>query len=287
MIGSLLVTLPSSYKGGSVVIEHQGEQVTYRRTRQPLSFIAFYADCQHEIRPIKEGHRVALTYNLLLEGDAADQAPPQDTTDALAERLRAHFQTPPSPRFAGDPRGGSAPPRRLVHLLDHQYTDRGLAASRLKQDDAARVAALREAATRTDCEMARTLLPFWHQAVRAEGSAELMANTLRVMDGLADAELAASLLEPFRIEELKRFLSDGATTELEWPLNKEDRKHVHGIIDMHELPVTHETRRQGRPYTLILTKTEALFEREVAERKRWQKDLEWLRKQEAMFTPSS
>jgi hypothetical protein len=36
------------------------------------------------------------------------------------------------------------------------------------------------------------------------------------------------------------------------------------------------TRRQGRPYTLVLTKTEALFAREREARIRDETDLEWL-----------
>jgi hypothetical protein len=42
--------------------------------------------------------------------------------------------------------------------------------------------------------------------------------------------------------------------------------------------VRHETRRVGRPYTLELTKTEALFEREAAERRSRRADLDWLAK---------
>jgi hypothetical protein len=41
-------------------------------------------------------------------------------------------------------------------------------------------------------------------------------------------------------------------------------------------PVSHVTRRGGRPFTLVLTKTDALFEREAAERARRARDLEWL-----------
>jgi hypothetical protein len=36
------------------------------------------------------------------------------------------------------------------------------------------------------------------------------------------------------------------------------------------------TRRQGRPYTLVLNKTEALFAREQEARARDETDLEWL-----------
>ncbi len=62
----------------------------------------------------------------------------------------------------------------------------------------------------------------------------------------------------------------------EWPLAKERRQHVHSRIDAAELPVTHVTRRQGRPYTLVLTKTDALFARELQARARDETDLEWL-----------
>jgi hypothetical protein len=47
-------------------------------------------------------------------------------------------------------------------------------------------------------------------------------------------------------------------------------------IDTAELPVSHLTRRQGRPYTLVLSKTDALFTREREARIRDMSDLEWL-----------
>jgi hypothetical protein len=37
-------------------------------------------------------------------------------------------------------------------------------------------------------------------------------------------------------------------------------------------------RRAGRPFTLVLMKTNALFEREVSERELWERDLRWLTK---------
>ena len=47
----------------------------------------------------------------------------------------------------------------------------------------------------------------------------------------------------------------------EWPLATDRRRHVHTQIDSAGLPVRHQTRRQGRPYTLVLTKTDELFTR--------------------------
>ena len=42
--------------------------------------------------------------------------------------------------------------------------------------------------------------------------------------------------------------------------------------------MSHTTRRAGRPFTLVLMKTDALFAREVAEREHWRSDLGWLKK---------
>jgi hypothetical protein len=72
------------------------------------------------------------------------------------------------------------------------------------------------------------------------------------------------------------FLVDPARRSFEWPLAKERRSHVHSRIDRAELPVEHQTRRSGRPYTLVLRKTDALFTREREARRHDQDDLDWL-----------
>jgi len=83
---------------------------------------------------------------------------------------------------------------------------------------------------------------------------------------------------------LRAFLSDKSRRTFEWPLAKQRRQHIHSRIDAAELPVSHLTRRQGRPYTLILTKTGALFAREQEARIRDESDLEWL---EAKWAPGA
>ena len=72
------------------------------------------------------------------------------------------------------------------------------------------------------------------------------------------------------------FAEDKSRRTFEWPLAQQGRRHVHSRIDAAELPVTHQTRRQGRPYTLVLNKTEALFAREQEVRIRDETDLKWL-----------
>ena len=51
---------------------------------------------------------------------------------------------------------------------------------------------------------------------------------------------------------------------------------VHTRIDSAGLPVRHQTRRKGRPYTLVLTKTGELFAREKDARQQAVSDLAWL-----------
>jgi hypothetical protein len=77
---------------------------------------------------------------------------------------------------------------------------------------------------------------------------------------------------------LGEFLTAENRVQFEWPLGKDARRHVHQAIDAHDLPVTHATRRSGRPFTLVLRKTEALFAREAAQRRTWQQDLAWLQR---------
>ena len=58
---------------------------------------------------------------------------------------------------------------------------------------------------------------------------------------------------------------------------------MHGVIEGHRLPVTHTTIREGRPYTPVLTKQAALFEREAADRSRRKTLMTWLKEQHHAF----
>ncbi len=152
MIGTLVVTLPSNSTGGALVVDHSGASTTYRSSKTSLSFIAFYADCRHEVRPVTSGYRIALTYNLLLGGDTTSSvaAPVDpDLTRQLTGHLDTHFTTRRTPRYS---RVQQYPPTRLVYLLDHEYTERGLSWARLKGTDSDRAAVVKAAAEKAGCE---------------------------------------------------------------------------------------------------------------------------------------
>jgi len=149
MVGTLVVTLPSSYAGGELMVGHNEEWKAYRGSKTALSLVAFYADCRHEVLRVTSGYRITLTYNLLLHGDTSRPEGEDGTVAELADLLREHFSTP-VPRYYGGP--ATDPPNRLVYLLDHEYTPRGLSWRRLKGADASRVALLRTAAGKAGCE---------------------------------------------------------------------------------------------------------------------------------------
>lgn len=159
MVGSLVVTLPAPFTGGGIVVAHGAERATHRSTKDRLSFVAFYADCRHEIKPVRSGYRIVLTYNLSVRGDTAGTVPEvaRGTVDALAACLQEHFTTPVPRRSWRRDEEPSPPPDRLVYLLDHEYTERGLSGTHLKGVDSVRAVALRTAAERADCEVVLAL----------------------------------------------------------------------------------------------------------------------------------
>ncbi len=154
MVGTLVVTLPSAFTGGELVVGHNGEEEVYRGSRKDLSLVAFYADCRHEVLKVQSGYRITLTYNLLLHGNASRPEGDDGTIAEVADLLREHFSTPVA-RYYGGP--AADPPSRLVCLLDHEYTPRGLTWRRLKGADARRVGLLRTAADQAGCEVVLAL----------------------------------------------------------------------------------------------------------------------------------
>jgi len=152
MVATLVVSLPSVHSGGELAVDDGGTERTYRGSRDDLVLVAFYADRRHEVRPVRSGYRVTLTFNLMLTG-------PTSTSDAgpvelAALRLTEHFTSRASSRYGGRDLGE---PTRLAFLLDHEYTQAGLRSNLFKGADAERVTVLREAAEQAGCETALAL----------------------------------------------------------------------------------------------------------------------------------
>ncbi len=146
MFGTLVVTLPSTYSGGALRIRHAGREVTVDTNAadpSELSYVAFYADCEHEALPLREGNRICLVYNLIQKYSKGRNR----TLKAPAYESQIREAAAILDRFLGAPDA----PAKVAWLLDHQYSPAGLSFSALKGADAAKARVLVHAAARAQC----------------------------------------------------------------------------------------------------------------------------------------
>lgn len=151
MVATLVVTLPTAGSGGDLVVRHRGrEQVVNMRTDEPSEFVhaAFYADCEHEVRPVTDGHRICLVFNLIRKKKARIVATAPDYRDLVAP-LAAEL----GKRCREDDAG-----RKLVWVLEHDYSEAGLSFDNLKNADAAVGEVLAAAAEQAGCAVFAAIL---------------------------------------------------------------------------------------------------------------------------------
>jgi hypothetical protein len=146
MFGTLVVTLPSMYRGGALRIRHAGREVTVDTNAadpSELSYVGFYADCEHEALPLREGNRICLVYNLIQKySKGRHRILKASVYESQIGEAAAILD-----RFLRAPDG----PAKIAWLLDHQYSPAGLSFSALKGADAAKARVLVHAAARAQC----------------------------------------------------------------------------------------------------------------------------------------
>jgi predicted 2-oxoglutarate/Fe(II)-dependent dioxygenase YbiX len=150
MFGTLVVVLPGDYRGGELIIRHQGQEVCvdlHREEPSEAAFAAFYADCLHEVLPIVSGHRLALIYNLIRTGPGPLPQPPEYGAE-VARLVRLLSDWAPA---------GEAPDK-LVYPLEHAYTEAEVAFTTLKGKDAAVAQVLIPAAEQAGCDLHLALI---------------------------------------------------------------------------------------------------------------------------------
>lgn len=133
MFGTLVVELPSQHTGGELLVSFGGKTETVSFTGNDpyqLGYAAFYADCEHEIKPVTSGYRISLVYNLVQQSRGKRIAPAfiGNYADELAVILCDHQEDE------------SAEP--AIILLGHQYTPENFSVSSLKLDDRSKAEAL-------------------------------------------------------------------------------------------------------------------------------------------------
>ncbi len=172
MFATLVVCLPSTHQGGTLVVSHDGRtrRIDFDSTasRFQTQYAAFYADCQHEITPVASGYRVCLVYNLSIAKSKRQPSAPLNSgaIDSAAQLL--------TKIFADKSR------EKIAIPLKHQYTEAGLVAEdlevnennahddtgeppalRLKGGDQARMDVLARAAEKVGCQAFLALLTHW------------------------------------------------------------------------------------------------------------------------------
>lgn len=140
MFGTLVIGLPSTHSGGELLVRFDGKEKSISfdtwAANYEIPYAAFYADCDHEIKPLTAGYRVCLVYNLiqLKSGKKIQLEPLEQHAVKLSEILKDD-----------EDNIGLIP---KIILLGHQYTPENFSKDHLKLHDRARAEVLLRAAAR-------------------------------------------------------------------------------------------------------------------------------------------
>lgn len=155
MVATLIVALPAAHEGGELVVRHEGREheITFPGAASGLemSYAAFYADCSHEVRPLRRGHRLCLVYNVTLARSRRRKPLGAPSYGAVTTRVA---------ELLDDWRDAGETEKRVV-TLEHAYTRDGLTLDRLKGADRARAEVLFEAAEQAGCIAHLALITLW------------------------------------------------------------------------------------------------------------------------------
>ena len=104
-----------------------------------IDYAAFYADCDHEVKPLTSGYRICLVYNLIQQksGNKIRLTSLETHVEKLAEIFTKQQQC------------GNTKPH--IVLLGHQYTPENFSADQLKLNDRPKAETLLRAAQKAGC----------------------------------------------------------------------------------------------------------------------------------------
>ena len=153
MIGTLVLCLPSTHKGGELCINHDGLQHVFDFSQESsdsnrVQWAAFYSDCIHEVKPVLDGQRVTVTYKITsTNSDYYKQRSfRSDKVDdeGIEERFEASTESPSlTAKALGEANSelekifhqGKSSPSRIGFFLKHKYVSKGLESDLLKGED--------------------------------------------------------------------------------------------------------------------------------------------------------
>jgi len=154
MFATLIVVLPSAHTGGELVVRHLGKEEVFsfggEQTQYQMHYASFYADCQHEVKPIQSGYRCCLVYNLALQNVKKQPLAPNNhaSVDTIAGLLTDQF----AQRDAYD---------KCAILLEHQYSQASLSFNNLKNGDRIKGDVVTAAAQQAECDVYLAIVTCW------------------------------------------------------------------------------------------------------------------------------
>jgi predicted 2-oxoglutarate/Fe(II)-dependent dioxygenase YbiX len=179
MFATLVLALPSLSSGGELMVRHKGREVRVdlrSEEASELAFVAFYADCVHEVLPVTAGYRATLIFNLVRKGGKGSMLEPpnydQEATHVKA-LLEQWVRSKTSPQ--------AETPDKVIYPLEHAYSPAELDFAKLKGADAAVAALLNSAAPQADCELHLALI-----SIGESGSAQYTGSYRRRYRGYDD-----------------------------------------------------------------------------------------------------
>jgi hypothetical protein len=200
MVATLVLVLPGVFQGGELIVRHDGQEIIIdfgakKDCAYKTHFAAFYADCEHEVAPLKAGFRLCLVYNLVLKEAKGPVTAPRNTM--LIEKSTKLLKN----WVAGTDR---AILPKLVFKLDHRYTKHGLAWDSLKGLDRAKAFILKEAASKAGCVANLAELTYWEQGYGEQldyrqhrryrqGNSATTADSIYEMNEIYETSLTAKL----------------------------------------------------------------------------------------------
>lgn len=156
MFATMVISLPSEHQGGELIISHAGHSQSYSFADNSLfepSYVAFYADCYHEVKPITSGYRICLIYNLAITNrkEQPDLAQQLGVMRDVEQVIQTWKENP-----------GEVP--ISTYLLDHSYSEQNLSMSNLKLDDFAKASVLLNAAENSGCKAYLCLATYYQSS---------------------------------------------------------------------------------------------------------------------------
>ena len=190
MIGTLVICLPSPHKGGELLVNHDGLQHVFDFAKHSgdtsrIQWAAFYSDCIHEVKPVLEGQRGTITYNII-----ACESPPSyhqyssrysEPEDAvsLQEEFECSAESPSlttkalsNVKIQLEKMQSEAirSPSKVGFLLKHKYVTKGLQPHLLKGEDKELYEYL--ANKEWKCELTSVLTRYETDVIRPDGPCE-------------------------------------------------------------------------------------------------------------------